>query len=380
MFGRGSVTLFRARGVPVRAHFSLLIILPYLAIVFSARFAQLAHASGVAAHRLLLPPVAWGLLLAIGLFASVLVHEMAHTVLAVRAGGRVRGITLMLLGGVSEIERMPERPSQEAIMAAAGPATSLAIGVLLLLLGRLPLAPDARFGLFYLGRLNIVLAAFNLLPAFPMDGGRVLRALLATRIGAVRATLTAARIGRFAAIGLGVLGAVSGNFLLLFIALFLYSGADFEARTTWLRDALGRIPLVEIMATPVPAVAPDAPLREARDRMRRAGRRDLVVVRTGGTPVGIVRAEDLSGRSEWRLDSDRVRDLGVALARRFLAARPEDMAGPALEHARAAEAEYVLVMGEAGVEGIVGPTELENAIALHARPPRRSAAVERPVY
>src|SRR5262249_53472227 len=144
MFNRGSITLFRVRSVPVKAHWTLLLILPYLAFVFAVRFGAVAQKSGVEPKDLLLPPLFWGILIALGLFPSVAIHELAHTWVAIRSGGQVREITLMLLGGVSQIERMPRRPRYEALMAAAGPLTSLLLGGILLWIGRLPLHADAR--------------------------------------------------------------------------------------------------------------------------------------------------------------------------------------------------------------------------------------------
>src|SRR5262249_6491338 len=154
-------------------------------------------------------------------------------------------------------------PRYEAVMAAAGPATSLLLGALLLALGWLPVSPDARFGLYYLARLNIVLALFNLLPAFPMDGGRVLRALLAARLGMPRATQIAAKIGKAMSLLFAVVGILGGNFILMLIALFLYGGADFEGRAYQLRESLAGVPLRDIMATPVPSIAIEASLAEA---------------------------------------------------------------------------------------------------------------------
>src|SRR5262245_40479146 len=114
MFQRGSVTLFRVRGVPIRAHWTLLLIVPYLAFALSARFGALAERAGVSTGAVVLPPVVWGVVLALALFASVAVHELAHVWVAKRHGARVQGVTLMLLGGVSHVSRMPPRPSAEA--------------------------------------------------------------------------------------------------------------------------------------------------------------------------------------------------------------------------------------------------------------------------
>ncbi|MFM2154004.1 MAG: hypothetical protein RL199_2439 [Pseudomonadota bacterium] len=225
----GSLTLGQVRGIPIRAHFTLLLIIPYLAFVMAARFTEVASQAGVAPSSLTVPPLAWGLVLACGLFACVLLHELGHALVALRFGGRVAGITLMLLGGISELRGLPRSPRQEGLVAVAGPLVSLALGlgawgVDALLRG----PPDVRFALYYLGQINLVLAAFNLLPAFPMDGGRVLRALLAWRLPRVKATRIAAGAG-IAFAGLFVLlGFMTANLVLALIGVFLWTGAAAE--------------------------------------------------------------------------------------------------------------------------------------------------------
>src|SRR5688572_20511348 len=124
MFQQGALTMVRVRGVPIRAHWTLLLILPYLAFVLSLQFRGVAELAGVREASLLLPPLVWGAVLAIGLFASSTLHELAHSFLAIRFGGRVRSITLMLVGGVTELAHAPRRPRHEALVAAVGPATS----------------------------------------------------------------------------------------------------------------------------------------------------------------------------------------------------------------------------------------------------------------
>ncbi|RKG56998.1 site-2 protease family protein, partial [Corallococcus exercitus] len=137
---------------------------------------------------------AWGLAVAVGLFVSVLLHEMAHTFYALRHGGEVHGITLMIVGGVSELAQVPKRPRDEALMALVGPLTSLGLAALL---GAVTWGVhglglfQVQFALFTLAMLNAVLGVFNLLPAFPMDGGRIVRAALTPRLGMVRATKVA---------------------------------------------------------------------------------------------------------------------------------------------------------------------------------------------
>src|SRR5262249_35470501 len=142
----------------------------------------------------------WGLAVALALFASVLLHELAHSLYSRRTGARVSAITLLMIGGVSQIEDVPRRPLHEATMALRGPLTSLAIaavlGAALLVVPRDMELFEVRFLLGFTSYLNLTLGVFNLLPAFPMDGGRVLRALLVKRLGFLRATRAASRVGQ----------------------------------------------------------------------------------------------------------------------------------------------------------------------------------------
>lgn len=196
---RGSFQIGSFHGIPVRVHFSLLLVLPLLAFLFGGAFQRAAEVAEVPPERLSGSPALWGLVVALGLFASVFIHELAHTVYALRRGGTVRSITLMMVGGVSELTEAPPRPRDEALMAAVGPLTSILLAVLLG--GATWLLQEVRsfnlqFAFFYMASLNLFLGVFNLLPAFPMDGGRIVRASLAGRLGMVRATQVASWLGR----------------------------------------------------------------------------------------------------------------------------------------------------------------------------------------
>src|SRR5262249_6079333 len=175
MFRRGIFTIARVRGIPVRVHWTLLVLIPYLAVVLAYQFPLIARTAGVKPADVVLPRLAWGILLAIGLFVSVVLHELAHSVVAIRLGSRVKEIILMIVGGVSVIETMPKQRWGQGLVAAVGPLLSIVLGGLLSL--GYAVAPsragDARFGLFYMAQTNLILGAFNLLPAFPLDGGRI---------------------------------------------------------------------------------------------------------------------------------------------------------------------------------------------------------------
>jgi Zn-dependent protease/CBS domain-containing protein len=365
----GSLTLFRVRGVPVRAHWTLLLSMVWMTPLFAMRFADVAKVSGVDPSSVVLPPIAWGLLVSIALFASVAVHELAHTIVAQRAGGRVREITLMLLGGVSQIEHMPSRPRTEAVMAAAGPITSLLLGLVLLAALRLPLPADLHLGCFYLAQLNFVLGLFNLLPAFPMDGGRVLRALLTLRLGALRATRAAAWVGKAAAVAFGLWAFMGGGFFLALLALFLYTGAEAETRAQVQKDALVNLRVADVMAWHPATIPADATLDVALSRMRDASRLDLAVVDERGVPIGILFAADVAAVLPVHRPDLRVADLGSQLAKRAIVVDPEDAADAALERAGRKGATYLLAVEGGSLIGLLGRAELQNALALRALAP-----------
>ena len=372
MYQRGAVTLFHIRGVPIRAHWTLLLVLPYMAIVFSMQFAGVAKLAGIAPDALRGPPLVWGALLALALFASVAVHELAHTLVALGRGGKVRDITLMLLGGVSHFERIPERPGTEALVAVIGPVVSLVLaGLLFLLLRLFAQGPaDLRLGLFYLAYLNLLLGLFNLLPAFPMDGGRVLRAALATRLSRGRATAIAARVGMVAAVILGIIGLWGGSFLLLLIAIFVFFGAQVEARGEQIREALSGLRVADLLTAQAPTVTTTTSLSELLPLMHRAGTLQLIVVDDRSQLVGVVRAADVVEVPPSERPHRAVADLGDKLHAGVVTVPWSASASSALERAAEAHVDHLLVVdstdGRSGAPvGLLGLQEIEQAIRLH---------------
>jgi Zn-dependent protease len=295
----GSFRIARIGGIDIRLHFTFLLILPVIALTFAQTFAgfqRAAVAAGVPPEQVRGSPFFWGTALAIALFLSVLIHELAHSLLAIRKGAKVRDITLLMVGGVSSLEEGPRDPKQEALVALVGPAASMALAGVLYALS-LALRPttmySVRFAIFYLAVLNLSLGLFNLLPAFPMDGGRILRGLLAGRMGEVRATQVAAMLGKAFAFLFVIAGIFSLNFFLVLIAMFVYIGAEAEAAQVLTRSVLGDVRVSDLLRPEAPAVDAVATVEDAANRMLR-DRQLALLVRRADEILGLVTLDDVA--------------------------------------------------------------------------------------
>jgi Zn-dependent protease len=246
-----------------------------------------------------LAAVTRGVAFILALFGCVVLHEFGHALTARRFGIATRDITLLPIGGVARLERMPDQPLQELWVALAGPAVNVLIaGALYVWLsassGWVPLSDLTVARGPFLERLMLVnmgLVAFNLLPAFPMDGGRVVRALLATRLEYTRATQIAATLGQGMAFLFGFLG-LTGSPILLFIALFVWLGATQEASVVQMRAALAGIPVGRAMITDFRTLQAGDSLRHVTDLLLSGVQQDFPVV-ANGRIVGIVLGKDL---------------------------------------------------------------------------------------
>lgn len=296
---RGSFRIARISGIDVKLHFTFLL-LPLL-LGFSG------YASGggrlSAAVEAIIP-----LLL---LFGCVLLHEFGHALAARHYGIKTDDITLLPIGGVARLERMPEEPSQELVVALAGPAVNvaiilglgLALGVPSLqwaLTSRLQDTTDSLPISLFLLAVNVKLLLFNLIPAFPMDGGRVLRAILTTCLGFPRATRVAATIGQlfavaFALAGLGILlpGVIGPNWVLVFIAYFLYTAGAQEAAFAQERVVHRAIRLSEAIVTDFRSLPETAPLSDAVELLVHTSQHDFPVLDAAGKVCGLLARADL---------------------------------------------------------------------------------------
>ena len=265
----------RVAGIDVFLHATFLILLGWIGLSHYLVRKSLEDALG-------------GLLFIGSLFFIVVLHELGHALTARRYGIRARDITLLPIGGVARLERMPEDPKQELAVALAGPAVNVALAVILAAI----LVPASAWkalgnaqlvGGNFLEKLlwiNVALAGFNLIPAFPMDGGRVLRALLAMRTDYVRATQIAASIGQGLALVFGFIGLFWNPFL-IFIALFVWMGAAGEASMVQMKSALGGIPVERAIITDFRTLSPDDSLQKAVGLVLAGFQNDFPVVQDG---------------------------------------------------------------------------------------------------
>lgn len=234
------------------------------------------------------------------LFACVLAHEFGHIFTARAFGVETPYVTLLPIGGVSRLARIPEKPGQELLIAIAGPLVNVVIAAILMALTptRLGAAlfaamqnPHASM-IDQLAAANVLLAAFNMIPAFPMDGGRVLRALLAIKLGHLRATEIAAAIGQWTSFAFGFIGLLWGNILLIFVALFVYLAAASEAQMVALRDMSRDVPVTAAMVTQFATLTGNEHIDAAVETLLQTSQTDFPVVDDGRRLIGIVgRAE-----------------------------------------------------------------------------------------
>jgi stage IV sporulation protein FB len=277
-----SISLGRIAGSEIRIHLTFLIFLAWIGL------AEYFSGGGAAALD--------AVLFILAVFACVVLHELGHAVAARRYGIATPDITLLPIGGLARLTRIPEKPGQEIVIAVAGPLVNVAIAAILILVfgARIDMAafssiedPAPGF-LSRLAAVNIFLVLFNLIPAFPMDGGRVLRAVLALRHDRRRATEVAARVGQAFAFILGFLGLMSGNAILVFIAVFVFLAAAGEAGQTSLMEIARRLTVDRAMVTAFEALGPGATIDQAADALIRTTQREFPVVDGGGRLRGFL--------------------------------------------------------------------------------------------
>lgn len=290
-----SIPLLRLRGIEIKVHVTFVLIL-----IWAAYYWGIGMEAGMQGAL-------FGVVATLLLFVCVTLHELGHAFQALRYGIEVEDITLLPIGGVARL-RVPDNARQELAIAVAGPLVNVVIAVALIGLGAILeatslLTPadlddtmrDAEWSglLAYLTLANIWLVLFNAIPAFPMDGGRVLRALLALRLDYARATAIAVSIGQGLALLFGLAGFATGNFYLILIAAFVWFGASQEGAQVTLRRVLGGATVGQAMIRQPQALAATDPLARAVELTLSTAQSDFPVVDTGDRVVGLLTLDDL---------------------------------------------------------------------------------------
>ncbi len=348
--------LARVVGIDVYVHVTFFMLLGWIGMV------HWAQGRSVAA-------VAEGLAFILALFGCVVLHEFGHALTARRYGIRTRDITLLPIGGLARLERMPDEPLQELWVALAGPAVNVVLAILLFgwlqasggwqAIDQLSIATGSFSERLMV--VNVVLVAFNMLPAFPMDGGRALRALLATRIEYTRATQLAATIGQGMAILFGFVGLLV-NPLLIFVALFVWIGAGAEASMVQMKSALAGIPVRRAMLTHFRTLAPTNTLGDAIDFVLTGSQQDFPVVSDG-------RVEGLLTRSNLIAEiSRRNRESPVAdvMRRDFAVADAGDMLESVLAEIQGRQYHTVPVVQHGRLVGLVTMDNIGEFLMIQA--------------
>ncbi|MFA5237688.1 MAG: CBS domain-containing protein [Methanoregula sp.] len=320
----GSLRIGRLFGIPILLHYTFLLVIPLFAYIIGSQIVSttdmLKEIFGVAIDTSMITagfmPWILGTVVALGLFLGVLVHELAHSLVARAKGIKMQSITLLMFGGIAQMDEGAPEPKTELPMALAGPLMSLVFG--LFCCGLVYLTPEIAadaptqgvliFIFGYLGVLNIILFAFNLIPAFPMDGGRVLRAALATRMPLDRATGIAANVGKAFAVIFGIIGLFLFNPFLILIALFIYIGASMESTAVQYNVLLQDVTVGHMMTAPVTTVPENLPLAKVVEMMYASKHLGFPVVERDML-VGMVTLADVNRTSPIDREAMQVKDI-----------------------------------------------------------------------
>jgi Zn-dependent protease/CBS domain-containing protein len=353
---RWSWKLVTVAGIDVYVHGTFLLLIAFVA------FSDLVAGQGVAA-------MVRGTLLVLAVFTTVVLHELGHALTARRFGLATRDITLLPIGGVARLEKMPDEPTQQLLVALAGPTVSLSIALVLFGVVRLL---DGPVGIEYVRHasgpfltqlmwINVSLAVFNLLPGYPMDGGRILRALLAMRMAPERATQIAARVGQGVAVIFGLVGLFVSPFLIV-IALFVWLGAQAEHSVSTVKVALAGLSVRHGMITDFRTVSATDPLSRAVDLTLAGFQQDFPVM-DGARLVGVLAYGDLlKGLAE------RGKDLPVQQAMRaeLETASPSDGLDGAMTRMQQGGSRVLMVVENEKVVGLLTVGNIGELLALEA--------------
>jgi Zn-dependent protease/CBS domain-containing protein len=357
-------------GIPIKLDVTFLLVLPLFAYLIAGQIDQTVGLLNdvlpvaIDATALEAQNTRWivGSIAAIGLFASVVLHELGHSLTAMRYGYTIDSITLWIFGGIASLSEMPEDWRQELAVALAGPAVSVALGALAYVAVAF-VVPDSlatvSFVVAYLAVMNVALAVFNMMPGFPMDGGRVLRALLARTRTYARATQIAATVGKGFAVLLGLFGLLTTQWLMLGIAFFIYIGASGESQQVVMKAVFDGVTVRDVM-TPrerLQMVTPATSLAELVERMFQE-RHTGYPVMDDGHLVGVVTLADAKDVQPVERDAYTVADV---MSTDLQTITPRANAMDALQQIQGSGVGRLLVVEDDELVGLVSRTDLVTA-------------------
>jgi len=372
----GSIKIGRLFGIPILIHFTFLLIIPLFAWIIGSdiSFTVLklneifrVNIDGTLIYNGFIPYLL-GVIITLGLFIGVFIHELSHSLVAKRSGIKIESITLLFFGGIASIDEQEPNPRTELVMALAGPVASLILGLIgisFLYLFAIFMEPSPITGLLmyifgYLGILNILLFGFNLLPAFPMDGGRVLRAFLAGRMPLYKATSIASTIGKGFAIVFGLIGLIVLSPLLILIAFFIYIGAGQESEVTRFNCLLKDVTVGDIMSSPVTTVSPVMSLQDVMNLMYDTKHLGFPV-NDLDTLTGIITLSDLARTPAIDRDAKQVRDV---MTREVIIISPNSQVIDALRIMTQKAIGRIPVMDNGKLIGIITKSDIFTVIEL----------------
>ncbi len=349
---RWSFRIGKIAGIPIQVHVTFLLLLGWIAISRGLLTGQTQEALGAVT-------------LLLSVFACVVLHELGHALAARRYGIRTRDITLLPIGGLARLERMPEKPSQELVVALAGPAVNVVIALVIGV--ALHEQPKSFFDLFTAGSLfetllaiNIGMLLFNLVPAFPMDGGRVLRALLAMRLPYERATRIASIVGQGVAVAFGIAGLVTHNYTLLLIAVFVFTSAGEERTIVSARAAVAGVTVREAMHREFRWLGAAEPLSIAVNYTLAGGQTDFPVL-DGPHLIGTLRAPALIAAVQ-RFGATT--PVGTVVERRVEACDADDALDNAVARMRGLRVTSLPVLSQGSVVGWLSLDQLGDRLLV----------------
>ncbi len=339
-----SIKLFRIFDIDVKVHYSLFIIIA----IFSYAF----YVSPFAFSELKNPERSiFSILAAVGIFFSVLVHELSHSITAKRYGGNVREIILFIFGGMAVMDKMPKK---EGVVSFAGPLASILLGAVFFAFYVSVPYPLSKFFLL-MSEINFILAIFNLIPAFPLDGGRILRSILAKKYGFYQATRIAAELGKFLAIFMAIYG-LFFNLWLLLIAIFIYMGANEEEKLVTIESLLSRFKVGDLMTREVVAVTPDMTVGDVLRLMFERKHLGYPVVKNGEV-IGIVTLHDIVGKDE----NTKIEEV---MTRNVITVTPDTPMIDALRILASSGVGRLVVVDNGKLVGILTRTDIVKAVEI----------------